>query len=370
MEQSNHSRVQHGDEITLRDLILQMQVIWKLLWRKMWLIILVGLVTGLAFGVHAFLTPPTYKAKLTFMVNEDSGSSVSDMAAILGRFGIGGARRSGPNLEKVKELAKSRRILQEALFDSTHLNGQHNYLANQLLEIYEFHKKWKKSKRDELAQFYFTHDNFEQFDTTENRVLLSCYSLVKGNAQKDIVGLMSISYGEETGILNLSVSAENEEFSLNLVKRIYYGLSKFYVDKAIERHQSTYDNISAKTDSIHQQLRAAEYQLAQWNDRNTGVYQNRENLFGERLSKKVQMYGIMYGESVRNRETALFLLENETPYFQVIDMPVKPLPILKPSILLRLITGGMIGFFLTVVFFIISILYAETMRAPYPSGGV
>ena len=37
------------------------------------------------------------------------------------------------------------------------------------------------------------------------------------------------------------------------------------------------------------------------------------------------MYGVMYGESVRNLELADFALRNKVPYVQAIDLPIPPL---------------------------------------------
>ena len=51
----------------------------------------------------------------------------------------------------------------------------------------------------------------------------------------------------------------------------------------------------------------------------------------------------MYGEAVKNKETAKYLLDNETPYFNILDVPVEPISIRKGNILIQGIKGFIIG---------------------------
>jgi uncharacterized protein involved in exopolysaccharide biosynthesis len=61
---------------------------------------------------------------------------------------------------------------------------------------------------------------------------------------------------------------------------------------------------------------------------------------------------LMYGEAIKNLETAEFLLKNATPYFQVIDQPVEPLQPLGKSRFKALLIGGLAGVFVGLAFFI------------------
>jgi len=331
-----------SDEITLREILLGVQNYWQELWRKKVWIILAGLLAGAFFAWRAIKVPVTYTAELTFMVNEDESGGLGGVSAILGTFGLGGGRR-GQNLEKVMELTRSRRILQEALLDVAVVNGKNDYLANHIIDLYQLREKWAEKGSDELAQFSFRRDSAMQFDTTENKVLKTVYGRVKGNPQNDVEGLLTISYGEDTGILSMKIESEDEDLSIALVNVIYEKLSNFYIEKTIEKHQATFDNVASKTDSIYSELASIEYQYAQLDDRSTSVFLRKENLQRDRLSKRMQMLTLMYGEAVKNRETAAFLLDNATPYFQVVDRPIPPLQPVKPSWLLQLILGGTFG---------------------------
>jgi len=70
------------------------------------------------------------------------------------------------------------------------------------------------------------------------------------------------------------------------------------------------------------------------------------------LERKVEMLYLLYGESVKNLETADFLLKNSTPYFQVIDRPVGPIQPHGRSRFRALIRGGLIGGILSLLFVI------------------
>ena len=61
----------YKDELTLKDLILNFQLYFREVIKNWKLIIGVALVVIALFFYRAFSTPVTYKAELTFMVNED-----------------------------------------------------------------------------------------------------------------------------------------------------------------------------------------------------------------------------------------------------------------------------------------------------------
>jgi hypothetical protein len=59
------------------------------------------------------------------------------------------------------------------------------------------------------------------------------------------------------------------------------------------------------------------------------------------------MYGAMYAEVIKNKETADFILKSETPYFQKLDEPRLPLGGSnglgwKLSMILGMIAGGFV----------------------------
>lgn len=348
------------DEITLKELILKIQEYWQEILKNWKLIFLIIIPFVAFFLIKAFLTPATYSAQLTFMVNEDEGGGgFGGVSAILGQFGFGGGGQSSYNLDKILELSRSRKIIQMALFEKVNIDGKKDYLANHLIEEYEFHEKWKKDTTG-LKDFLFVKDSVELFSRVENKVLKSLHGQLIGG--ENTKGLLSASYGEETGILNITHETTSEELSIFLTEILFEKLSQFYIDKTIEKQQQTYDILKIKTDSLRRALNGAQYQLLKFEDTNRGLTLSQSNAEKVRLMQEVQKITLAYGESYKNMEFSDFALKSKTPFVQVIDLPIEPIKPVGQSKLKALIIGGFLGCFLSIGFLIGRKIFKETMK--------
>lgn len=336
------------DEITLKELILKIQEYVREIWRYKWWVVAAGIIFAGIFLLRAVREEPTYTATLTFMVNEDEGGGMGGIATILGQFGLSSGSRAGKyNMDKIVALARSRRIQQQVLFEKTNLNGQEDFIANHLISIYNYQQKWEK---DTLLQgFFFQDDQFFSFDQRERQVMLGLYGHIVGNPEMGVKGLLMANYNKDTGILSLNVTSESEILSIAIAEQLYKKLSRFYIEKSTEQQQKTYFNLGSKVDSISRTLQLKEQELAQYQDRNQSLLLRADNLKLPRLKREVQMLTIMYGEVIKNLETASFLLGNATPVFQMIDQPISPVQPMKSSKIKAIIIGGFLGGFLALV---------------------
>jgi tmRNA-binding protein len=338
------------DEITLKELILKIQEYWQEILKNWKLIFLIIIPFVAFFFIRAFLTPATYSAQLTFMVNEDEGGGgFGGVSAILGQFGFGGGGQSSYNLDKIVELSKSRKIIQMALFEKVNINGNEDYLANHLIKEYKFHKKWEKDTAG-LHKFLFNPDSVKLFSREENKALISLHSLIVGGEEKK--GLLSSSYGDETGILNITCITTSEELSIFFAEKIYEKLSWFYINNATEKQQKTFSLFKAKADSLQIALNSAQYRLLQFDDRSRGLMLKQSGAEKIRLQQEVQKLILVYAESYKNQEVSDFALKNETPFIQEIDKPISPIEPNRESKFKALIMGGFIGGFIGIGFFI------------------
>ena len=108
------------DEITLKDIILKVQQWYRLLLGKWKLLLLAG-VLGAAIGlVSALLKTTTYKAELVFVTAEGDEGGMGKLASLGSQFGLnlGGGSSSAFGGENLLELMKSRRLVEQTLFDS------------------------------------------------------------------------------------------------------------------------------------------------------------------------------------------------------------------------------------------------------------
>ncbi len=329
-------RENEANETTLRDVARQVWAWAVYLWAYKWWVLLPTLGVGIGVVYRAWQQPFTYTARTTFMVNEESGGSSGGLGAILGQFGLGMGTKSDFNLDKIVELGRSRQIIQQALLDSAEINGQTDLLANHIIRIQALQEEWVA---DSLLQtFLFTRSAFEDFNRVEKKALLQVYATVLGSVAEKKPGLLQLSYLDESGILELSVKTRSEALSLALNRQLYLSLSNFYIKKTTEKQRETVQMLDTKVDSIYRALASADYSLAQTQDQSLGIIQKRGQVNQGRLSREVQLLTIMYGEAIKNRETADFLLRSTTPFFQLIDEAMEPLKkerksILKPAIL-------------------------------------
>ncbi len=352
----------YQDEITLKELILKIKEFWNVLWEAKTWIILAAVIVGIIFAVRLYFSPQIFKANLTFMINEDEGNRLGGMANILGQFGFaGGGNSSEFNLDKIVELSRSRRIIYPSLMDTIRSQEDEKLIGNAIIDVYDYHKKWSKSDNEKIHNFYFINNEHEVFSNLENRVMKSLYSKVVGNARKDNDPLLDIDYGEETGILELAITSESKDISLHLVNAIFKNLSEYYITKTIEPQRETVNALSIKTDSIKRALVNAEVRLAQYDDSNLSLFRQKDKIKRDQLTREVGILTLMYGEAIKNLETASFTLQNKTPFFQIIDPPATPLGGSSKNYLLAILKGLILGGFLAVTFFLIKKIYLDVM---------
>jgi len=347
MEQQNTVR----DDLTLKEVILTAREYFWYLWRNKWWFLL-ALAIGAGVGVYrAISTPITYTAEMTFMINEDEGSDIGGIGAVLGQFGLGTAGGSEYNLEKIAKLAKSRRIVHAAILDSIFLDGTDDLIANHIIKRYKLEEFWKAEESIAQIDFKLSNSTPESFSRAEHLVLNKVYNMVVGTTNSE--GFFNLRFSEMTGILSMSTTTNVEELSIQLTKDLYESLSEFYVTKSIEKQQATFDQLDAKRDSIEALLKSKEYELASFGDRTLGVTTRVGNLRQGRIRREVSILTIMFGEATKNLETADFLLKNAKPFFQVIDNVYYPVKRNKVSKLKAGIIFGLVFVFIAILFLII-----------------
>jgi hypothetical protein len=305
----------------------------------------------------SYTEPVTYSASLTFMLNEDQGGGLGSMGGLLSQFGIRAGRGGKLNLEKITDLSKSRNIVSRALFSTSELNGKATFLANHIIEAYDYHSSLIDS---ELEGFIFKHNQLDSFDLNENSVLKSIHSLIIGSEATE--GLFSPDINDDTGIITLSASTLSESLSIELVNKIYDNLSEFYRNKAIERQQKAYNIAKDKVDSLQRALAVSESALANFKDRTGGLIFERDKSREGSLQRKVTILSIAVGEAMRTLEMSDFSLRNETPFVQAIDRPIPPLSGSSASLLRALIIGGILGGLIGGGFVIARRIYRDAMQ--------
>ena len=335
-----------SNEITFRDMILRFRELTREVVRY-WYIPAFCMLLACAYQLYKYSKfVPLYPASITFNVDEDEGGSGSGLAGMLGQFGLAGVRPTRYNLDKILALSKSRRVIQETLFSKIAIEGKNDFLANHILREYKLNEGFPKDNPVE-GGFYFTHDSLPVFTKDENKMVLTLYGFIVGPPDKPKDALLSADYNEDTNIMTLSASTTDEALSLALAQRMFESLSRYYIDKSIEKLSKTYDLVTHKRDSVLAELKSAEYQLASFRDTHRGLLMRTDQINELRLQREITALTAMYGEVLKNVEVADFSLKNKMPFIQVIDTPILPITPTQISLLRKLliglIAGGAIG---------------------------
>lgn len=345
-----------SDEITLKELILKFtEFFWEVV--RNWMLIgllIFGFLCYLMYDVYT--TPVTYTAQLKFMLNDDGGGA-DGMSLVLGSLGLGGMRKGKglTGMEKILQLFKTRTVIDRSLITPAEVGNLIKPLANHIIDTYGFQDlldsygstAWKR-KLEGLENYQFSDTlDVDNLDEQQQILMKILYDNVVGNSARGILPMMVSTYSEDAEIMTLTVTTKTEDLTIGLINRIYEELSGFFIDKAIEKQQKTFDILTEKNDSIQTALRGAEYSLADFKDSHRKLMTVKGTLKRTALERKVRLLTIMYGESVKNLEVADFSLRRRKPYVQIIDAPMRPLsPRVKSqknAIIYSILIGGVLG---------------------------
>ncbi len=336
--------------------------------RSHWYIVFLFIIPPLAyFAYDAYSDIPKYSANSTFMLNDDEDSAITGIGDLLGAVGLGGrGKKSKGSLAKVLQLFESRRIVESTLFRKTSANGKEDYFANHIIREYGFHEILEESKRGgnltELDSFYFSHSKIDSFDLQEKRMVVILYNKVAGNAALGLKPMIASNMDEESGIMKISVTTYSENLTIKMLETFYEQLSKYYVDKAVEKQKKIFDILKTKRDSIEGALIFAEFQLADFEDTHRNLVTVKGELKRTRLRRQKMVLEAHYIEVIRNLEKADFALRRRTPYVQIIDPPQTPIFPGKKSLLMGIIMGIVLGAGIGVMFLILRKLVRDALQ--------
>ena len=355
MSNTNSSPDQsQDDEVTLKELILKVKDYYGEIKRN-WKIMAVFVTFGLLVQVYRVLTfKKYYNATVTFMVNDAKGPS---MGGVLGQLG-GLMGDKEEKLDKILELAKSRKMVGKALFQKGTINGKEDFYANHIIDIEQLQDRWAKDTI--LNGFSFKEGKIADFKNADNSALLEIYKqIVGGEGVKD--PLYEASSNKKTGILTFSIKTRSEALALQLSEAFFRSLSEYYVESSTRKERETYAILKTKKDSIERILNNNDVVSAQRDDQSNSLVSSIDKVPAKRYSRNNVILTALYGEIVKNSEMADYALKSSTPFVTIIDEPIPPLKPTKMGWISSAIIGLIIGGFLGALFVIGRKIYREAL---------
>jgi uncharacterized protein involved in exopolysaccharide biosynthesis len=358
MVDQNNTEQFDNDEISLKELVLKIKEWYQFLISKWKLIVLMGVIGGVIGFTYAYFQKPTYKAVLTFAMEEEKsgGGGLGGALGLASQFGIdlgssGGGAFSGANLI---ELMKSRKLVEKTLLSPIEVDGKAQSLVEYYLAFNEIKKDWDEKPLLKNVSFPIDADR-TKFTLQQDSILKN---LAAGLIKTDLV----ISQKDKkVSILSIEMNSTNEQFAKVFCETIAKETSEYYVEIKSKKSKMNVDILQHQADSIRAELNSAITGVAAAADNvfNLNSAMNVRRTPSARRQVDVQANTAILTQLVGNLELAKVTLRKETPLLQIIDRPSFPLEKEKVGKLKSLVLGGFLAGFLTVLYLVFTSLYKK-----------
>jgi hypothetical protein len=350
-------------EISLKELIIKIKTWFSYLIFNWKTIFLAGIIGGLIGLTLAMFEKPTYKATLTFAMEEDKGggSGLSGAIGLASSFGIdlGGAGGGGAfAATNLAELMKSRLIVEKVLLSPITVNGRNITIAEYYIQINDLRNKWMKNPKLKNIQFVPNADR-TKFTLQQDSILEEMH---RNLIDKDHLSI--IQKDKKITILPIDVISEDEQFSKIFCESIAKETSNLYIETKSKKARINVDILQKQVDSVRNELNSAITGVAVEAD-NVYNLNPAYNIKGAASKKKqidVQANTAILTNLVVQLELAKITLRKETPLIQLIDRPILPLPKNKIGKIKSLFLGGFLAVFFSIIYLALVKLYIKILN--------
>lgn len=354
IENSNIS----DDSISLKQFVFKIKEWVAFLFSKWKKILLIGLIGSILGFTYAKRSKITYKAVLSFAMDDDKGGgglgSALGLASSLGitSGGGGGGIFTSNNLT---QLMKSRLVVEKTLLKPILINGKKSTLAEYYIEINNIRKSWNEHPNLKSISFLLSRDSVK-YTRQQDSILQTIFSAL---ATKQ--SLLIDQKDKKFTIFNLEVTNENELFAKLFCENLANETSNFYVQTINKKSRLNVSILQNQVDSVKRQLTNSINGIATETDNiyNLNPAYNKKTAISKNKQVDLQTNSAILTNLVVQLELAKINLRKETPLIQEIDHPTLPLEKEKLSKLNYMILGGFLGGFLSVIFLIFRELYKK-----------
>jgi len=358
MAEQNTTEQFDNDEISLKELILKIKEWYQFLLTQWKLIVLMGIIGSVIGFTYAYFQKPTYKAVLTFAMEEEKsgGVGLGGALGLASQFGIdlgssGGGAFSGANLI---ELMKSRKLVEKTLLSPITVNGKTQSIADYYLDFNEEKEDWEGEPLLKGLEFPVDADR-AKFSLQQDSILFIIY--------KDLIkyDLSVLQKDKKITIMNVEINSISEKFAKAFCETLAFETSEYYVEIKSKKARMNVDILQHQADSIRSELNSAISGVAAATDNvfNLNSALNVKRAPSARRQVDVQANTAILTQLVGNLELAKVTLRKETPLIQIIDRPIFPLEKEKVGKLKSLVLGGFLAGFLTVLYLVFTTLYKK-----------
>lgn len=318
-------------------------------WKTLLLAGLLGVIGGI---ITSLLTPVTYTARLSFVVEDSKQGGGSLVSALAGQIGLDmGSLGSTSGMlagDNVLELLKSRSLVKKTLLTPYTDSASTYSLADRFAEAYEWKEKWKKSPK--VGKDISFALNKKEFTRLED-------SLLQRIIKKVTEDQLSIAKPDKKlNFFELTYVNRDEKLSQLFCERLLKTSADFYIETKTRRLRGNIARLQRNLDSLGAVLDQKTYSAAQASEGLIDINPayTTQAVSAEISSRNKFIQGTIYGELVKQLEVSKTSLIQETPTVQTVDYPEMPLKRNRLRWYVGAIAGGFIAVFVTGILILFS----------------
>lgn len=307
-----------SNEISFREFILKIGTWWQYLLSKWAIIILFGILGGALGFYYAYSKKPIYTASTTFVLEDEKGGGLGNLASLASVAGIdigdtgGGLFQS----ENLPELYKSRNMIEKTLLSPSESNPR-KILIDQYIQFNNLKEKWRK-KPELLAVKFNTQVN--------NRLRDSLISVIVSDINKNYLAVGKPD--KKLSIIKVDVKTSDELFSKEFNDRLVRNVNNFYLQTKTKKSLNNVTILQHKVDSVRNVMNGAIYTAAAVSDATPNLNPTRQTQRIAPIQRSqftAESNKAILSTLVQNLELTKMALLKETPLIQLVDRPVYPL---------------------------------------------
>jgi hypothetical protein len=341
-------------EVSAKDIIIKLQLLYRFILSK-WLLILLFALLGAVVGLaYAWYKKPLFTAKTTFVLEDsEKGGGMGQYAGLASMVGIDVAGGSGGIFQgdNILELYKSRTMIEKTLLTSVDIEGKKQTLLQRYIDYNKLREAWKETPELNKIDFTKIPENAQDINTKTSRLRDS----VLGSIVKEInlKNLNVIKPDKKLSIIEATVKANDEVFAKVFDEQIVKNVNDFYIQTKTKKSLENIYIMQKKTDSVRAVMNGAIFAAAAVADATPNLNITRQAQRSapvQRSQFSAETNRNILAQLVQNLELSKISLLKETPLIQVIDKPVYPLDKIGLGKLKGFLIGGFIGGLIATLF--------------------
>ena len=288
---------------------------------------------------------PTYEASATFVLTESGGSKGGGLASLTSQFGIDlgglGGQSSIFSGDNIYDIFKTKIIVEKVLLSPYNEEGN-----KKLIDVYLDFLYKRRFLKFIQSKPIVSYENYS-INSSPDRLKDSLINVVFDQVINANIKIDKLN--KKGSIIKLTVVSRDEQFSKIFTERLIEEVKKLYLKIKTSNTQENINKLQYKADSLELILSEKSIQTANSQIINVNPALRKGAVPGELNQKNLTIAMTIYGEVIKNLELSKMTQAQQTPIFQILDMPKYPLLNGKTRLKNILLAGIALGFLLSLI---------------------